>query len=104
METFSNFISGETEWTVSGRFTGRSDIPLTPNGEHQVSSSAKNVVGHGKIIDPSRIAHLLVSPRTRARRTYDLLFDDPSKKELGDKAEIAEDIREWEYGAYGTYV
>jgi len=91
---------GETEWTISGRYTGRSDIPLTANGESQVSSSASKVVGPGKIIDPSRIAHLFISPRTRARHTYELLFDGASQKELERKPEITEDIREWEYGAY----
>jgi broad specificity phosphatase PhoE len=73
---------------------------LTPNGEAQVSSSANKVVGLGKIIDPSRIAHLFISPRTRARRTYELLFDGASQKELQERSEITEDIREWEYGAY----
>ncbi|KAF8864950.1 phosphoglycerate mutase-like protein [Acephala macrosclerotiorum] len=91
---------GETEWTISGRYTGRSDIPLTKNGEEQVSSSAKVIMGSGKIIDPSKIAHLFISPRTRARRTYELLFDASTQKELEEKAEITEDIREWEYGAY----
>jgi broad specificity phosphatase PhoE len=83
-----------------GRYTGSSDIPLTPNGELQVSSSAEKVVGNGKIIDPSRISHLFISPRIRARRTYELLFDGPSKQELETKSEITEDIREWEYGVY----
>jgi sedoheptulose-bisphosphatase len=91
---------GETEWTISGRYTGRSDIPLTQNGEHQVSSSARVIVGPGKIIDPSRLAHLFISPRTRAYRTYEILFDEATRKELEGKAEITEDIREWEYGAY----
>ncbi|KAH6674472.1 histidine phosphatase superfamily [Halenospora varia] len=91
---------GETEWTISGRYTGRSDIPLTTNGEHQVSSSAKVIVGNGKILDPSKIAHLFISPRTRAKRTYEILFDGAAKKELESKSEITEDIREWEYGAY----
>ncbi|CZR60370.1 related to phosphoglycerate mutase [Phialocephala subalpina] len=91
---------GETEWTISGRYTGRSDIPLTKNGEEQVSSSAKVIVGSGKIIDPSRIARFFISPRTRARRTYELLFDTSAQKELEEKVVITEDIREWEYGAY----
>lgn len=73
---------------------------MTPSGELQVSSSAKTVVGDGKIIDPSKIGQLFISPRTRARRTYELLFDGPSKEELEKKSEITEDIREWEYGAY----
>ncbi|KAI9642781.1 hypothetical protein NHQ30_008513 [Ciborinia camelliae] len=92
--------AGETEWSMSGRYTGRTDIPLTPHGEKQVSSSAGVVVGPGKIIDPSKLAHLFISPRTRARRTYEILFDESTQKELEDKTEITEDIREWEYGAY----
>lgn len=100
MKHEANPLTGETEWTISGRYTGRSDIALTPNGEFQVSSSASKVVGPGKIIDPSRIAHLFISPRTRARRTYELLFDGASQKQLEGKSEITEDIREWEYGAY----
>lgn len=93
-------ITGETEWTISGRYTGSSDIPLTANGEEQVASSGKVVVGAGKIIDPSRITHLFVSPRTRARRTYEILFDEAARKQLEPKLEITEDIREWEYGLY----
>lgn len=95
-----NFFVGETEWTISGRYTGRSDIPLTSNGEHQVSSSAASVVGAGKIIDPSRLAHLFISPRTRARRTFELLFDDAQQQELQEKTDVTDNIREWEYGAY----
>lgn len=91
---------GETEWTITGRYTGRSDIPLTSNGELQVSSSAGVIVGPDRIIDPSKIAHLFISPRTRARRTYELLFDGSAQKTLEGKSEITEDIREWEYGAY----
>ncbi|CZS96002.1 related to phosphoglycerate mutase [Rhynchosporium agropyri] len=91
---------GETEWTISGRYTGRSDIPLTPNGEKQVSSSASVIVGAGKIVDPSRIAHIFLSPRTRAQRTYELLFDSASRQDLSKNYETTEDIREWEYGLY----
>ena len=73
---------------------------MTPNGESQVLSSARKVVGPGKIIDPSKLGHLFISPRTRARRTFELLFDGSSQEELESKFEITEDIREWEYGAY----
>ncbi len=73
---------------------------MTKNGEEQVSSSGKVIAGPGKIIDPSRIARLFVSPRTRARRTFEILFDEKAREELGLKLDITEDIREWEYGAY----
>ncbi|KAK0108338.1 hypothetical protein ONS95_003153 [Cadophora gregata] len=91
---------GETEWTISGRYTGRSDIPLTAKGEQQVSLSANVIVGPGKIVDPSRVAHVFVSPRTRAQRTYELLFDESSRTDLIGSYETTEDIREWEYGLY----
>jgi broad specificity phosphatase PhoE len=73
---------------------------LTANGEAQVANSAEVIVGPGKVIDPSRIAHLFVSPRTRAKRTYEILFDGAAQKQLEEKRETTEDIREWEYGAY----
>ena len=41
-----------------------------------------------------------MSPRIRARRTYELLFDATAIQKLTEKSEITEDIREWEYGAY----
>jgi broad specificity phosphatase PhoE len=73
---------------------------LTSNGELQVSSSARVIVGPGKLIDPSKIVRLFISPRTRARRTYEVLFDGFQGSELENKSEVTEDIREWEYGAY----
>lgn len=73
---------------------------MTANGEKQVSSSSKVVVGPGKIIDPSKLARIFISPRTRARRTYELLFDGSTRRALEERVEVAEDIREWEYGLY----
>jgi sedoheptulose-bisphosphatase len=73
---------------------------LTANGEKQVSSSSHVGVGHGKIIDPSKLARIVISPRTRARRTYELLFDGATRRDLEPRVEITEDIREWEYGLY----
>jgi broad specificity phosphatase PhoE len=58
------------------------------------------VVGSGKIIDPPRIAQLFISPLIRARRTYELLFDETIRRDFEGKVEITEDIREWDYGLY----
>jgi len=91
---------GETEWTKSGQYTGLSDIPLTKDGEQQVISSAGVMVGTGKIIDPSRITQLFISPRKRALRTYELLFSESIRHSFEGKVEITEDIREWDYGLY----
>jgi broad specificity phosphatase PhoE len=73
---------------------------LTESGEKQVISSARVVVGPGKIIDPSRITQLFISPRKRALRTYELLFDEPARHGFEGKVEITENIREWDYGLY----
>lgn len=61
-------------------------------------------MGAGKLIDPSRIARLFISPRIRARRTYELLFDDSSRANLREKCDITEDIREWDYGLYDGHL
>jgi len=36
---------GETEWTKNGRYTGITEIGLTVEGERQVESTAKQLVG-----------------------------------------------------------
>ena len=77
---------GETAWSLSGQHTGTTDILLTPHGEDQARSLAAHL---------SRIpfAHVLSSPRQRARRTCELLG-------LGQSPEINQDLAEWDYGAY----
>ena len=49
---------GETEWSLNGRHTGTSDIPLTANGEKRVRATGKALVGNDRLIAPSRIAHM----------------------------------------------
>lgn len=86
---------GETEWSLNGRHTGRSDIPLTARGEEQIKANAPNLIGPGKI-DPQNLAMVLVSPRQRAHKTFHLLF-----KDSGDVPhELTEEVREWDYGEY----
>ena len=77
---------GETACSLSGQHTGRTDIPLTAHGEDEALSLAAYL---------SRIpfAHVLSSPRQRARRTCELL-------RLEKTSEINQDLAEWDYGAY----
>lgn len=116
--------TGETEWTISGRQTGVSDIPLTAAGERQVISTGSLLVGPGKLLDPKWVRRVWVSPRQRAVRTFQLLFGGTpyihgSEREGGGdgRKEVAgvregifgggegsvvmtEDIQEWDYGEY----
>ncbi|KAJ4381167.1 Sedoheptulose 1,7-bisphosphatase [Didymella sp. IMI 355093] len=111
---------GETEWSLNGRHTGTSDIPLTENGEKRVRATGKALVGDDRLIVPSNIAHIYVSPRTRAQRTLELLdlgcrdrypwASHPKNSEqeptntldvrTNASVEITESVREWDYGDY----
>lgn len=77
---------GETEWSLSGRHTGVSDIPLTSHGEEEARRLPQRLKG---II----FERVLTSPRIRARRTCELAG-------LGAQAQVLEDLHEWNYGAY----
>jgi broad specificity phosphatase PhoE len=77
---------GATEWARSGRHTGRTDLPLLPEGEAEARRLAPLLAGLG-------FDAVLVSPLRRARRTCELAG-------LGAQAEPCDDLREWDYGAY----
>ncbi|KAJ9155662.1 Sedoheptulose 1,7-bisphosphatase [Pleurostoma richardsiae] len=105
---------GETEWSLNGRHTGSSDIPLTANGEKRVKATGRALVGNDRLIVPKKLAHIYVSPRKRAQRTFELLnlgikgplpwhaHGDTELPGLACDAriEVTEDIREWDYGDY----
>jgi len=88
---------GETEWSLNGRHTGTTDIPLTQRGEEQISSRAGHIVGEGKLIDPKNLCHVFVSPRQRADRTFHLLF---AGVDHTPSHSLTEEVREWDYGDY----
>lgn len=105
---------GETEWSLNGRHTGSTDIPLTANGEKRVLATGKALVGNDRLIVPSKLAHIYVSPRRRAQRTLELLNlaceDQLPWQAHGEpfcegprcsaRIEVTQDIREWDYGDY----
>ena len=76
---------GETEWSKSGRHTGRTDIPLTFDGEAAA-------VALGPILARREIVAAFSSPAQRAVRTAELAGLTDVKQDL--------DLWEWDYGGY----
>ncbi len=77
---------GETEWSLSGQHTGRTDLPLTPHGEDE----ARKLLPW---LSPIRFARVLTSPLQRARRTCELARP-------GATPDVEADLAEWNYGDY----
>jgi broad specificity phosphatase PhoE len=77
---------GETEWSLSGRHTGKTDLPLTEEGRRQA---------------------MALGPRLRAW-TFSLVLTSPLQRALetcrlagyGDHAQVRPDLVEWDYGRY----
>jgi broad specificity phosphatase PhoE len=75
---------GETEWTLSRRHTGATDIPLTEHGREQGRALARLLAGR-------EFDLVLSSPRRRAHETAEL---------AGFAPEPDEQLAEWDYGDY----
>ena len=76
---------GETEWSKAGKHTGRTDIPLSPEGKAAAAALAPAL----------------------ARRHFVAVFSSPAQR-ARDTAELAgltnitidPDLQEWDYGGY----
>lgn len=75
-----------TDWSESGRHTGRSDPPLSEHGEQD----ARRLGLRFRDVPFTRV---FVSPRQRARRTCELVA-------LNAQPEVDIDVAEWDYGDY----
>lgn len=77
---------GETAWSRSGQHTGRTDLPLTADGE----AAARAL---GAVLATVHADLVLTSPLVRAHRTCELAG-------FGRTAGIDRDLVEWDYGDY----
>ena len=75
---------GETEWSRELKHTGRTDVPLTAEGERQ----ARRV---GEALSGRRFGRVLSSPLQRALETARLAGFEP---------ELRDELLEWDYGDY----
>lgn len=77
---------GETEWSLSGRHTSVTDLPLTSNGRVQAQTLKR-------MINSKAFVKIYCSPLLRARQTCEVLGYD-------QEAYIDDDLVEWRYGDY----
>ena len=76
---------GETEWSKRGCHTGRTDVPLTPDGEEMATRLAPALAKRD-------IGAVFSSPAERARRTAELAGLAGARPDP--------DLWEWDYGGY----
>ena len=77
---------GETEWSLTGRHTGLTDLPLTEVGERNARRLRERLSG-------LKFNSVFTSPLQRAKRTCELAG-------FGAAAAIVPDLVEWDYGEY----
>lgn len=77
---------GETAWSLSGQYTGRTDIPLSPHGEDAARALGERLRG-------ITFAHALTSPLIRARQTCALAG-------LEEVSVVTQDLAEWDHGDF----
>lgn len=75
---------GETAWSLDGRHTSWTDIPLTDHGRQRAQELHEFLSGRA-------FAAVFVSPRKRARETCDIAG-------YGDVAVVDDNLQEWNYG------
>jgi broad specificity phosphatase PhoE len=77
---------GETEWSLSGAHTSRTDIPLTEQGRKRAEKLRDYLKG-------TKFDAVFVSPMQRARETCAIAG-------FGDVAKVDYGLKEWDYGVY----
>jgi broad specificity phosphatase PhoE len=77
---------GETEWSLSGAHTSRTDIPLTAHGRKRAEELRDYLKG-------TNFDAVFESPMQRAKETCAIAG-------FGDRAVVENGLKEWDYGVY----
>lgn len=77
---------GETEWSLSGKHTSRTDVELTEQGRRRAEKLRDYLAGRN-------FSAVYTSPMKRARETCEIAG-------LGERAIVEPNLREWDYGVY----
>ncbi|MFF1696572.1 histidine phosphatase family protein [Streptomyces sp. NPDC058257] len=82
---------GQTEWSLSGKHTGRTDIPLLEEGRDGAKLLGDRL--HRAPFDGLPDVEVRTSPLSRARETCEIAG-------FGDRATVWDTLMEWDYGSY----
>ncbi|GGX89751.1 histidine phosphatase family protein [Streptomyces fructofermentans] len=82
---------GQTEWSLSGKHTGRTDVPLLKEGRRGAELLGERLRRAPLYGLPG--VEVRTSPLARARETCEIAG-------FGDRVELWDTLMEWDYGAY----
>ncbi|MEW2419690.1 histidine phosphatase family protein [Streptomyces nigra] len=82
---------GQTSWSLAGKHTGRTDIPLLEEGRRGAKLLGERL--HRAPFDGLADVEVRTSPLSRARETCDLAG-------FGERARDWDTLMEWDYGDY----
>ncbi|MEU6528611.1 histidine phosphatase family protein [Streptomyces sp. NPDC046928] len=82
---------GQTSWSLAGKHTGRTDVPLLEEGRRGAKLLGERL--HRAPFDGLADVEVRTSPLSRARETCDLAG-------FGERARTWDTLMEWDYGAY----
>ncbi|MFJ9924562.1 MULTISPECIES: histidine phosphatase family protein [Streptomyces] len=82
---------GQTAWSLSGKHTGRTDVPLLEEGRRGAKLLGERL--HRAPLNGLPGVEVRTSPLSRARETCELAG-------FGERAETWDALLEWDYGAY----
>ncbi len=82
---------GQTEWSLSGKHTGRTDVPLLEEGKRGAELLGRRL--HRAPFDGLDGVEVRTSPLARARETCEIAG-------FGERASTWDTLLEWDYGAY----